>query len=106
MKKKYELKIKLKAFDSRLLDRSTYELIKIAVKSGGSICGPIPLPVRISKYIVNRSPHKDKKSREQFGVRFHKRLMLLSNVDSRLMKMMTEAQLPSGVEVEISLVNN
>ncbi len=106
MKRKYELKIKLKAFDSRLLDRSAYELVKIAAKSGGFVCGPIPLPVRISKYIVNRSPHKDKKSREQFGVKFHKRLMLLSNVDNRLMKMMTDAKLPSGVEVEINLVNN
>ncbi len=95
------LRIKLKAFDSRLLDRSTRELIAIAVKNGAKVCGPIPLPTNISKFIVNRSPHKYKKSREQFALKVHKRLMLLSDFDNHVVKVFMGAQLPSGVDVEV-----
>ena len=104
MRKGQVLKIKLKAFDSRLLNKSVRELVAIAVKNGIKVCGPIPLPVKVSKYIVNRSPHKDKKSREQFGLKVHKRLMLLSDFDSHLAEIFMSAQLPAGIEVEVLVV--
>lgn len=98
------IRITLKAFDSRLLDRSTKQLVEMGVKSGVKIIGPVPLPTKTSKYIVNRSPHKDKKSREQFGIQTHKRLMIFSNFASHLVKVFMDAQLPSGVDVEILVV--
>ena len=104
MKSKYKLKIKLKSFDGRLLDRSVHELMRVVRKGGGVVCGPIPLPVKINKYIVNRSPHKDKKSREQFGIKSHQRLILLSKIENQTMKMMMDSHIPSGVEAEVKLV--
>lgn len=101
---KYKLKIKLKSFDHRLLERSTRELVSIAMKNGAVICGPIPLPIKTSAYIVNRSPHKDKKSREQFGVKVYKRLLLLLRFDNQLIRTFTDAQLPAGVEVKVLVV--
>ena len=69
------IRIRLKAFDHRLLDQSTREIVNTAKRTGAQICGPIPLPTRIEKFTVNRSPHVDKKSREQFEIRTHKRVL-------------------------------
>ena len=76
---KDKIKIKLKAFDHRLLDRATYDIVDTAKRTGARVKGPIPLPVKISRYTVLRSPHKDKKSREQFEIRLHKRLIDIVN---------------------------
>ena len=69
------IRIRLKAFDHRLLDQSTREIVNTAKRTGAQICGPIPLPTRIEKFTVNRSPHVNKKSREQFEIRTHKRVL-------------------------------
>ncbi|MBQ4874881.1 MAG: 30S ribosomal protein S10 [Rickettsiaceae bacterium H1] len=104
MGKGQTLRIKLKSFDNRLLDKSTRGLVDIAVKNRIKISGPVPLPVKVSKYIVNRSPHKDKKSREQFGLKIHKRMILLLNFDSNLVQIFMNSSLPAGVEVEVLIV--
>ena len=69
------IRIRLKAFDHRVLDQSIREIVSTAKRTGAQVCGPIPLPTRIEKFTVNRSPHVDKKSREQFEIRTHKRLL-------------------------------
>jgi small subunit ribosomal protein S10 len=96
-----KIRIRLKAFDHRILDTSTSEIVDTARRTGARVVGPIPLPTHIARYTVNRSPHVDKKSREQFEVRTHKRLLdifepTVSTVDA-LMKL----ELPAGVDVEI-----
>ncbi len=95
------LRVKLKAFDSRLLDKSTREVVDIAIKNGIKLSGPIPLPTKLRKYIVNKSPHKDRNSREQFGLKVHKRLILLSGFDNKVVKIFMNVQLAAGVDLEI-----
>ena len=97
------IRIRLKAFDHRVLDNSTREIVNTAKRTGAQVRGPIPLPTRIDKYTVNRSPHVDKKSREQFELRTHKRLIDI--VDSRpaTIDALTKLDLPAGVDVEIKV---
>jgi small subunit ribosomal protein S10 len=90
------IRIRLKAFDHRILDTSTREIVNTAKRTGAQVRGPIPLPTRIEKFTVNRSPHVDKKSREQFEMRTHKRLL---DIVDALMKL----DLAAGVDVEIKL---
>ena len=78
-----KIRIRLKAYDHKLLDRSASDIVDTATKTGAKVVGPIPLPTRISKYTVLRSPHIDKKSREQFEIRTHKRLMISWSPPSR-----------------------
>lgn len=98
-----KIRINLNAFDYRLLDASVQEIVETAKRSGARIAGPIPLPTRISKYTVLRSPHVDKKSREQFEVRRHKRLVDIVDPTQKTLDALTELDLPAGVHVEIKL---
>lgn len=97
------IRIRLKAFDHRLLDRSVKEIVDTAKRTGASIKGPIPLPTRINKYCVLRSPHVDKKSREQFEIRTHKRLMDIVEPTQNTVDALMKLDLPAGVDVEIKL---
>ncbi len=98
-----KIRINLNAFDYRLLDASVQEIVDTAKRTGARIAGPIPLPTRISKYTVLRSPHVDKKSREQFEVRRHKRLVDIVDPTQKTLDALTELDLPAGVHVEIKL---
>ncbi|HOV33115.1 MAG TPA: 30S ribosomal protein S10 [Candidatus Hydrogenedens sp.] len=95
------LRIKLKAYDHRLLDQSTKAIVIVAKKTGAGVRGPIPLPMEIHKYTVNRSPHVDKKSREQFEMRVHKRLIDIINPGQATVEELTKLALPPGVDVEV-----
>ncbi|MCX8027887.1 MAG: 30S ribosomal protein S10 [Thermodesulfovibrionales bacterium] len=97
-----KIRIKLKAYDHRLLDQSVKEIVTTAQKTGASITGPIPLPTKINKYTVLRSPHVDKKSREQFEIRTHKRLIDIDMTPDTL-EALKRLELPSGVDVEIKI---
>ncbi len=98
-----KIRIRLKAYDYRLLDQSTREIVDTAKRTGAKILGPIPLPTQISKYTVLRSPHVDKKSREQFEIRSHKRLVDILDWSPKTMDALTQLELPAGVHVEIKL---
>lgn len=97
------IRIRLKAFDHRLLDKSVREIVETAGRTGASIKGPIPLPTRINKFCVLRSPHVDKKSREQFEIRTHKRLMDILEPTQNTVDALMKLDLPAGVDVEIKL---
>jgi len=95
------IRIRLKAFDHRILDTSTHEIVDTARRTGARVVGPIPLPTHIARYTVNRSPHVDKKSREQFEVRTHKRLLDIYEPTSNTVDALMKLELPAGVDVEI-----
>jgi small subunit ribosomal protein S10 len=98
-----KIRISLKAFDHRLLDHSVGEIVDTAKRTGARVAGPIPLPTRISKYTVLRSPHIDKKSREQFEMRQHKRVVDIVDPSQKTLDALTGLDLPAGVHVEIKL---
>ncbi|MBI2412652.1 MAG: 30S ribosomal protein S10 [Deltaproteobacteria bacterium] len=98
-----KIRIRLKAFDHRLLDKSVKEIVDTARRTGARIKGPIPLPTRINKFCVLRSPHVDKKSREQFEIRTHKRLMDIMEPSQTTVDALMKLDLPAGVDVEIKL---
>ncbi|HPB31441.1 MAG TPA: 30S ribosomal protein S10 [Candidatus Sumerlaeota bacterium] len=97
------IRISLQAFDSRLLDQSVREIVETLKRSGARISGPVPLPNRINRFTVLRSPHVDKKSREQFEVRNHKRLIDILQPTQKTLDSLTEIDLPAGVHVEIKV---
>ena len=97
------IRIRLKAFDHRVLDSSTSEIVDTAKRTGAEVRGPIPLPTRIEKYTVLRSPHVDKKSREQFEIRTHKRLLDIIDPTPQTVDALMKLDLASGVDVEIKL---
>ncbi|VAV83533.1 SSU ribosomal protein S10p (S20e) [hydrothermal vent metagenome] len=97
------IRIRLKAYDHRLLDHSVKEIVETAKRTGANLKGPIPLPTKISKYCVLRSPHVDKKSREQFEIRTHKRLMDIVEPTQNTVDALMRLDLPAGVDVEIKL---
>src|ERR1700678_2115045 len=96
------IRIRLKAFDHRVLDASTKEIVSTAKRTGARVRGPIPLPTRIEKFTVNRSPHVDKKSREQFEMRTHKRLLDIVDPAPQTVDAPTKLDLAAGVDVEIT----
>ena len=98
-----KIRIKLLAYDYRLIDQSTAKIIDTAKRTGALIAGPVLLPTRIRKYTVNRSVHVDKKSREQFEMRVHKRLIDLISPTQKTVDELMKLDLPSGVDVEIKL---
>jgi small subunit ribosomal protein S10 len=98
-----KIRIKLKAYDHRLLDRSTVEIIETVRRTGAIVLGPVPLPTEINRWTVLRSPHVDKKSREQFEIRTHKRLVDIVNPNQRTIDALMKLDLPAGVDVEIKL---
>ena len=95
------IRIRLKAYDARVLDASTQEIVDTARRAGAEIAGPIPLPTAINRFTVLRSPHVDKKSREQFEMRTHKRLLDLLEPTPQTMDALMKLDLPAGVDVEI-----
>ena len=95
------IRIRLKAFDHRILDASTKEIVNTAKRTGAEVRGPIPLPTRIEKFTVNRSPHIDKKSREQFEMRTHKRIVDILDPNPRVVDALMRLSLPAGVSIEI-----
>ncbi len=98
-----KIRIRLKAYDHKLLDQSVSDIVDTATKTGAKAVGPIPLPTRISKYTVLRSPHIDKKSREQFEIRTHKRLMDIMEPTQQTVDALMKLDLSPGVDVEIKL---
>jgi small subunit ribosomal protein S10 len=96
-----KIRVKLKAYDSELLDKSSRDIVMTAKRTGAGVSGPIPLPTKISKYTVLRSPHVNKKSREQFEMRTHKRLIDILNPTPDTIDALMKLDLPAGVYVEI-----
>jgi small subunit ribosomal protein S10 len=96
-----KIRIRLKAYDHRVLDTSTNEIVDTARRTGARVVGPIPLPTHIARYTVNRSVHVDKKSREQFEVRTHKRLVDIFEPTSQTVDALMKLELPAGVGVAI-----
>ena len=97
------IRIRLKAFDHRVLDQSASEIVSTAQRTGATVRGPIPLPTRIEKYTVLRSPHIDKKSREQFEIRTHKRVLDIVDPTPQTADALMKLDLAAGVDVEIKL---
>jgi small subunit ribosomal protein S10 len=97
------IRIRLKAFDHRVLDQSVREIVGTAKRTGAGVRGPIPLPNRIERFTVNRSPHVDKKSREQFEIRTHKRLLDIVDPTPQTVDALMKLDLAAGVDVEIKL---
>ena len=95
------VRIKMKAFDHRLLDASTKEIVATARRTGAQVRGPIPLPTRIERFTVNRSPHADKKSREQFEIRTHKRMLDILDMTPQTVTALMRLDVAAGVEIEI-----
>ena len=98
--KSMKIRIRLRAFDHRLLDQSALEIVETAKKTGANVSGPIPLPTKREDYTVLRSPHVDKKSREQFEIKTHKRLLEIFNPTSKTIDALKKLNLPAGVDVE------
>ena len=96
-----KIRIRLKAFDHQLLDKSTTDIVETAKRTGAHVAGPIPLPTEIRRYTVLRSPHVDKKSREQFEIRIHKRLIDISKSTAQTMEALEKLDIPAGVDIEI-----
>lgn len=97
------IRIRLKAFDHRVLDQSTSEIVNTAKRTGAQVRGPIPLPTRIERYTVLRSPHIDKKSREQFEIRTHMRVLDIVDPTPQTVDALMKLDLAAGVDVEIRL---
>lgn len=97
------IRIRLRAYDHRMLDQSAHEIVDTARRTGALVKGPIPLPTHIGKFTVNRSPHIDKKSREQFEIRTHKRLLDIVDWTPQTVDALMKLELSSGVDVEIKL---
>ena len=99
-----KVRIRLKAFDHKLLDQSTSEIVETAKRTGATLSGPIPLPTRISRYAVLRSPHVDKKSMEHFEIRVHKRLLDILEPTQQTIDALMKLDLSAGVDVEIKMM--
>jgi len=98
-----KIRIRLKAYDHKLLDQSVGEILDTAIRTGARVVGPIPLPTEINKYCVLRSPHVDKKSREQFEIRTHKRLLDILEPTQETIDALMKLNLSAGVDVELKL---
>ena len=96
-----KIRIRLKAYDHRVLDQAATEIVSTARRNGAQVAGPVPLPTVRNKYCVLRSPHTDKKSREQFEIRTHKRLVDILEPTAETITALTKLDLPSGVDIEI-----
>ena len=100
---KQKIRIRLKAFDHKLLDQSAQKIVETAKKTGATVSGPIPLPTEKNVFTILRSPHVNKVSREQFEMRTHKRLIDLTDHNAKTVDALKRLDLPSGVEIEIKL---
>ena len=99
------IRIRLKAFDHRILDQSAGEIVNTAKRTGASVRGPVPLPTQIERFTVLRSPHVDKKSMEQFEMRTHKRLLDVVDPTPQTIDALMKLDLPAGVDVEIKIMD-
>ena len=97
------IRIRLRAYDHRLLDKSTLDIVDTAKRTGAKVAGPIPLPTRIEKFSVNRSPHVNKKSAEQFEIRTHKRMLDIVDPTARTVDELKKLNLPAGVDITIRI---
>ncbi len=104
MTTKQKIRIKLQAYDHRILDSAAREIVDTVKRTGADISGPVPLPRRIERYTVNRSPHIDKESREQFEIRTYNRLIIISYPTAQTVDALMKVDLAAGVGVEIKLV--
>ena len=98
-----KIRIRLQGFDYRIIDQSATEIVETAKRSGARVSGPVPLPVKIEKFTVNRSPHVDKKSMEQFEIRTHKRLLDIIEPTAQTVDELKKLNLPSGVDITINV---
>jgi small subunit ribosomal protein S10 len=99
-----KLRIRVKAYDHKVLDNSVKQIVDIVERSAGSFVGPIPLPTEIKKYTVNRSTFVHKDAREQFEIRVHKRLLDILNPNSKMIDALTGLNLPAGVDIEVKAI--
>ncbi len=97
------IRIKLRAFDHRVLDQSAADIVETAKRTGARVAGPIPLPTRKERYTVNRSPHADKKSMEQFEIRTHKRVLDIIEPTAKTVDELKKLNLPAGVDITIKV---
>lgn len=104
MNNNQKIKIRLKSFDHRSLERATREIVNAVKRTGADVSGPIPLPRSIERFTVIRSPHIDKKSREQFEIRTQKRIVIIKYPTPQTVEALRKVDLPAGVDVEIKLV--
>ena len=95
------IRIRMEAYDHKALDQSALEIVETAKRTGAKVCGPVPLPTRIERYTVLRSPHIDKKSREQFEIRTHKRLIDILEPTGKTVDALGKLNLPAGVYIKI-----
>ena len=100
---KQKIRIRLKAYDHRVLDQSAERIVDTAKRTGAFVSGPVPLPTEINRFCVNRSPHVDKKSREHFEMRTHKRLIDILDPTPKTVDSLMRLDLPAGVDIEIKL---
>ena len=98
-----KIRIKLRGYDYRILDQSTYQIVETAKRTGARVVGPIPLPTKIERFTVLRSPHVNKKSREQFEMRTHKRLLDIMDPTAKTVDELKKLELPSGVEITLEI---
>ena len=103
MANKQTIRIRLQAFEHTILDQSTAEIVNTVKRTGADVAGPIPLPTRIERFTVNRSPHINKKSMEQFEIRTHKRLLDIINPSNRTVEELKKLNLPAGVDIIIKI---
>lgn len=97
------IRIKLRAYDNKIIDKSAKQIVDTIERNGGQVNGPVPLPTQIRKYTVNRSSFIDKNSREQFEMRVHKRLIDISNPNSKIIDSLMNLNLPAGVDIELKM---
>ena len=98
-----KIRIRLQAYDHRILDQSVSEILVTAKRTGAMVAGPIPMPTRMERFSVNRSPHVNKKSMEQFEIRTHKRMMDIINPTSKTVDELKKLNLPAGVDISIRI---
>jgi small subunit ribosomal protein S10 len=97
------IKIRMEAYDHEVVDKSAADIVDTAKRTGARVAGPIPLPTRIERYTVLRSPHIDKKSREQFEIRTHKRILFISEPTTKTIDAISKLNLPAGVDIRIKV---
>lgn len=100
---KQRIRIKIRAYDHKVIDQSAKQIVDTALRYGAQVAGPVPLPVEIRKYTVNRSPFVDKDARDQFEIRSHKRLIDILNPTSKVIDSLMNLNLPAGVDIEIKM---
>jgi len=100
---KGRIRVRLKGFDHRVVDQSAEQIVDVAVRTGAKVAGPIPLPTKIEKFTVLRGPHIDKRSREQFEIRTHRRLIDVLEPTSKTLDELSRLNLPAGVGIEIKM---